>query len=59
MTSDNAEKIRTYADLFGEINQFSEDRISACAEAGISAGRLILDQARRNAGAQLQIGRWA
>ena len=32
-----------YADLFGEINQFFEDRISACAEAGINASRLILD----------------
>ena len=32
-----------YADLFGEINQFFEDRISACAEAGINANRLILD----------------
>ena len=32
-----------YADLFGEINQFFEDRISACSEAGIDASRLILD----------------
>ena len=32
-----------YADLFGEINQFFEDRIIACSEAGINASRLILD----------------
>ena len=32
-----------YTDLFGEINQFFEDRISACSEAGIDASRLILD----------------